>query len=121
MPVSVFPCLSFAEKEYQRESKWNKTFAMIFLGPEDTQETWSASQRSLEVATSHQGTPTPCVRSSASWAPTSSSGLLPKLPWSLMSRKKSPKSFVAFGLRLLLYSEKLKIGQKNSNWHWALS
>ena len=31
--LSLF--LSFAEKEYQTESKWNKTFAMIFLGPED--------------------------------------------------------------------------------------
>jgi hypothetical protein len=30
--------LSFAEKEYQTESKRNKTFAMIFLGPEDTHE-----------------------------------------------------------------------------------
>ena len=42
VPVSVFsPFLSFADKEYQTESKWNKTFTMIFLGPEDTQETWS--------------------------------------------------------------------------------
>ena len=37
VPVSVFSLfLSFAEKEYQTESKQNKTFAMIFLGPEDT-------------------------------------------------------------------------------------
>ena len=34
VPVSVF-CLfkSFAEKEYQMESKRNESFAMIFLGP----------------------------------------------------------------------------------------
>ena len=52
MPVSVFSLfLSFAEKEYQTESKRNKTYAMIFLGPEDTQETWSASQKSHEAAT----------------------------------------------------------------------
>ena len=49
--------LSFTEKEYQTESKWNKTFAMIFLGPEDTQETSSASQRSLEAATRVEGVP----------------------------------------------------------------
>ena len=39
------------------ESKWNKTFAMIFLGPEDTQETWSASQKSHEAATRVEGVP----------------------------------------------------------------
>ena len=34
----LFQC--FAEKEYQTESKRNETFAVIFLGPEDNQETW---------------------------------------------------------------------------------
>ena len=52
MPVSVFSLfLSFAEKEYQTESKRNKTFAMIFLGPEDTCRTWSPSQKIREAAT----------------------------------------------------------------------
>ena len=37
-----------------------------------------------------------------SWPPPLSSGLLPKLLVSLMSRKKSPKSFMVFGLRLEL-------------------
>ena len=36
--------------------------------------------------------------------PRGSSGLLPKLLGSLLSRKKSLKSFVAFGLRLVLIS-----------------
>ena len=49
----LFQC--FAEKEYQTESKWNKTFAMIFLGPEDTRRTWRWSQKSPEEATSLQG------------------------------------------------------------------
>ena len=42
VPVSNFFCLfqCFAEKEYQTESKRNKTFAMILLGPEDTHRTW---------------------------------------------------------------------------------
>ena len=39
------------------ESKRNKTFAMIFLGPEDTQETWSTSYRSLEADTRVEGAP----------------------------------------------------------------
>ena len=58
MLVSVFSLFStLAEKEYQTESKRNKTFAMIFLGPEDTRETWSASQKSHEVATRVEGAP----------------------------------------------------------------
>ena len=39
----LFFCLfwSFAEKEYQMESKWNETFARIFLVPKAIQKTWS--------------------------------------------------------------------------------
>ena len=58
VPVYVFSLvLSFTEKEYQTESKRNKTFTMIFLGPEDIQRTWSASQRSHEEATRTEGAP----------------------------------------------------------------
>jgi hypothetical protein len=58
VPVSIFSLfLSFAEKEYQTESKRNKTFVMIFLGPEDTPETWSSSQKSHEAATRGEGAP----------------------------------------------------------------
>ena len=39
------------------ESKQNKTFAMIFLGPEDIQETWSTCQESHEAATRMEGAP----------------------------------------------------------------
>ena len=49
--------LSFAEKENQTESKRNKIFAMIFLGPEDNKETWSSSQKSHEAATRVEGAP----------------------------------------------------------------
>ena len=48
---------SFAEKEYQTESKRNKTFTMIFLGLEDIHGTWRPSQKSPEGSTSPQGTP----------------------------------------------------------------
>ena len=51
----VFQC--FAEKEYQTESKRNETFAMIFLGPEDTYETWSGGQETHEATTSRRGAP----------------------------------------------------------------
>ena len=33
--------------------------------------------------------------------------------------KKSPKSFVVFGLRLILISRDVKNKKKNSKWHWA--
>ena len=45
------------------ESKWNETFAMIFLGPEDNQETRRLSRRSHEAATRTMGAAPPL------WAP----------------------------------------------------
>ena len=58
VPISVFSLfLSFTEKEYQMESKRNKTFMMIFLGPEDTRRTWKGRQKGPEGSTSHQGMP----------------------------------------------------------------
>ena len=58
VPVFVFSLfLSFTEKEYQTESKRNKTFVMIFLGPEDTRRTWRGRQKSPEDSTSPQGAP----------------------------------------------------------------
>ena len=70
MPVPIFFLfLSFAEKEYQTEFKWNKTFAMIFLGPEDTQETWSASQKSYKAAVRVEGTPRGVGRASLPCGP----------------------------------------------------
>ena len=46
-PISVF----LAEKEYQTESKWNKTFVRIFLGTNATQETWSTGLEVREAST----------------------------------------------------------------------
>jgi hypothetical protein len=58
VPVSVFSLfLSFTKKEYQTESKWNKTFVMIFLGPEDTYQTWRGGQKICQETTSRQGMP----------------------------------------------------------------
>ena len=39
------------------ESKRNKTFAMIFLGPEDIHRAWRSSQKIVEESTSHRGAP----------------------------------------------------------------
>ena len=68
----LFSCLfqSFEEKEYQKESKRNETFARIIFGTDAIQETWSGSQGSNEAATRQEGAPPP------SWAPRSSTDLL---------------------------------------------
>ena len=57
----LFYCLFhyFEEKEYQTESKWNETFGSVFFGKIMIQETWSASQGSIEGATRQGGAPTP--------------------------------------------------------------
>ena len=39
------------------ESKWNETFAMIFLGPKANQKTWSGHQGSSEEAMRQGGAP----------------------------------------------------------------
>ena len=56
----------------------------------------------------------PQAHPGASWAPPRASGLLPMLLVFLWSNKKSPKSFVAFGLRLVLIFCKTKTGQKTA-------
>ena len=67
-----FFCLfqSFAEKEYQTESKRNETFGnVIFLGPEDTQEIQSSSQKSHEAATRVEGAPRGVARGPLPYGP----------------------------------------------------
>ena len=60
----LFQC--FAEKEYQTESKWNKTFARIIFGTNVIQQTWSRHLRKQqgghEVGRRAQGggAPLPC-------------------------------------------------------------
>ena len=52
------------------------------------------------------------ARPGGSWAPPGSSGLFPKLLVFILD--KSPKSFVAFGLHLVLIFCKTKTGQKTA-------
>ena len=54
----------------------------------------------------------PQARPGGSWPPRLASGILPKLLVFVLANKKSPKSFVAFGLRLVLISCKTKTEQK---------
>ena len=48
---------AFSENHYQRESKREKNFGLIFSGPEETQEASGEDQKSHEEATSLEGAP----------------------------------------------------------------
>ena len=58
--IVVF-CLfqSFAEKEYQTESKQNETLGSVIFGTNVIQRTWSGRQETTEEATRQGGTPAP--------------------------------------------------------------
>ena len=58
--------------------------------------------------------PPPQVRPGGSWSPPRSSGLLSKLLVFFLPKKKSPKSFIVFGLRLILIFCETKTGQKTA-------
>ena len=52
-----FPC--FEGKEYQTESKRNKTFGNVIFSPNVIQRTWSGRQATNEAAIRQGGAPTP--------------------------------------------------------------
>ena len=57
----LFYCLfqCYEEKEYQTESKWNKTFGSVIFGTNVIQGTWTGRQEMNEEATRQGGVPTP--------------------------------------------------------------
>ena len=59
----------FTEKEYQTESKQNKTFERVIFGTNVIQGTWSGRQATNEERTRQGGTPTPWAHLPASWLP----------------------------------------------------
>ena len=85
--IAVF-CLFqyFEEKEYQMESKQNKTFVSVIFGTNVIHRTWSASQEAAEAATRVEGAPTPIGRAPCLVGPsgfhrrTSSSYIYPRTP-----------------------------------------
>ena len=74
----LFFCLfqSFAEKEYQTESKRNETFGNVIFGTNVIQRTWSGRQAINEEATRQGGAPAPLGAPPPSWAPRSSTDIL---------------------------------------------
>ena len=76
--IAVF-CLFqfFAEKEYQKESKWNETFRSVISGMNVIQRTWCGSQEINEAATRVDGAPLPYwARPHISWAPRAATDVL---------------------------------------------
>ena len=83
VPVAFFAYFSVSQK---RNIKRNETFARIFLGTNAIQETWSGSQRCNKAATRQEGAPKGVDVPPPSWAPRSSTDLLPSpiytlIPW----------------------------------------
>ena len=74
----LFFCLfqSFAEKEYQTESKRNETFGNVIFGTNVIQRTWTLRQDINQEATRYGGTPTPWAHPPPSWAPCCSTDVL---------------------------------------------
>ena len=70
----LFQC--FEEKEYQTESKRNKTFGRVIFGTNVIQRTWSGRQEITEEATRQGACLPPCPRPPPSWAPRCSTDLL---------------------------------------------
>ena len=74
----LFFCLfqSFAEKEYQTESKRNETFGSVIFGTNVIQRTWSGCQAINEEATRQGARLPPQARPPPSWAPCCSTDVL---------------------------------------------
>ena len=85
---------SFAEKEYQTESKRNETFGRVIFGTNVIQRTWSGCQERSEEATRQGGAPAPLgapptlVGPSQLHRPPSSSYIYPYTPKTSRSTTK---------------------------------
>ena len=118
-----FPLRQITGEGPQMGSLWNrslhrrKSISWTLLRVSDFLGIYSAGIRSNGALWAPRGTRArhpPEARPGASWAPPASSGPLPKLLVFILSNKKSPKSFMAFGLRLVLIFCKTKTGQKTA-------
>ena len=94
----LFQC--FAEKEYQKESKWNETFGRVIFGTNEIQETWSGrlteTRRPRGREPRHRGWAHP----PPSWGPHSSTNLLlspiyTHIPWKHLRAPRNPISTAA--------------------------
>ena len=97
----LFFCLfqSFAEKEYQTESKRNETFGNVIFGTNMIQRTWTLRQ-AINEGTRYGGAPTPQARSPPSWGPCCTTDvLLPPIytyvPPNYQIRSQKPNSTAA--------------------------
>ena len=74
----LFFCLfkSFAEKEYQTESKQNETFENVIFGTNVIQRTWTLRQESNQESMSQGACLPPWVHPPPSWGPCCSTDVL---------------------------------------------
>ena len=91
-----------------------RNFLWIFLGQKTTEGPKKYRRGGPRWATPTRARQEAQARPGGLWPPPRSSGPLPKLLVFILANKKSPKSFVAFGLRLVLIFCKTKIGQKTA-------
>ena len=88
---------SFAEKEYQTESKRNETFGNVIFGTNVIQRTWSGRQAINEEAMRQGARLPPWACPPPSWAPRSSIDLLlppiyTHVPWKHQIWSQNPNS-----------------------------
>ena len=98
----LFFCLfqSFAEKEYQTESKRNETFGNVIFGTNVIQRTWSQHQEINQESTRQGARLPPWARPPTSWGPRCSTDvLLPPIytyvPPNYQIRSQKPNSTAA--------------------------
>ena len=75
-PVSVSVFFAYFRVSQKRNTKWNVTFAMLFLGPKANQETWRGGLELHEAATRQEGAPRGVGAPPPLWAPWSSTDVL---------------------------------------------
>ena len=115
MPFFIFLLVFyFAQNQYQTEFKHSKTFWRFFLdqkthgGPRKYQR---GAPRGAQPTWACQG---PLARPGVLWAHQASPLALPWLPSCLLGRKKSPKSFSSFRLRLIWIFYEVRNKQKTT-------
>ena len=115
MPVAIF-CLFFyfAENQCQTVSKQSETFLKKFLGqktPDGPKKYQSGAPRGAQP---NRACLAPLAHPSGWWPPWATSRVLLQPILALLVHKKYPKSFAAFGLRLVLNLCVVKNKQKTT-------
>jgi hypothetical protein len=118
----LFSALFFIyRKSISNGVQTQRNFLENFFGPKDIQRAEEVSERGPEVGTTHLGTPGPPGMPSCLVLPLGLLSGTSLAHWMSSGPKKSPKSFTAFGLRLIWIFCETKTGQKiaSGTWHYV--